>query len=473
MKNAPSIHFIGLCGAGMSACARLYQQAGWQVTGSDQGMYDPIKDYLERLGLTCHTPHDPAHLPKDPQVIVIGRHAKLTKETCPEVAVAFEKFPERITSLPEALQNIAGQAKQLLVCGSYGKSTTATLVTAILQAANLHPGYFIGALPIDFDYTSDLGTGQVMVIEGDEYPSSNTDDRSKFLHLNPEAVLITALEHDHINVFPTQQSYLDPYRRLLQNLPKGATVIGCIDNPFVKEVLDSQTQLQPIYYSLVDQTAWHPRAIVRGEETSFDLYHGSEKICTLKTEMIGDHNIQNIVGAAAYVHTLGLADTAAIAAGVAACKGVTRRLDKKTKNSKLPVYEGFGSSYTKAKTAIDGLLQYFPDKNLTVVFEPHTFSWRNRASLQWYETVFEGVGQVLLYKPPTHGKAQHDQLSHDEIIAQAGRFHNQIHKVHSILEINQRLGKLDPEKDLVLLLSSGSFDGGLTAMVNFVEEKFS
>ncbi len=132
---------------------------------------------------------------------------------------------------------------------------------------------------------------------------------------------------------------------------------------------------------------------------------------------LGTHNIQNIVGVAALLVSQGIASPAEVAAAVPGFRGVTRRLDRKSERTSIPIFEGFGSSLEKAKSAIAAMKLHFPERRLIVVFEPHTFSWRNRGAISWYDDAFEGAGKVLIFPPAEQGSASHAQLSHDEIVA--------------------------------------------------------
>ncbi|MFT5280802.1 MAG: UDP-N-acetylmuramate: L-alanyl-gamma-D-glutamyl-meso-diaminopimelate ligase, partial [Flavobacteriaceae bacterium] len=140
-------HFIGLCGKGMSGVARLLQESGWEVTGSDAGFYDPIKSYIEHCGLDCMTPHAKQNIPEDVDAIIIGRHAKLIPEHNEEVKHAFEHFADKIRSYPEILEDMTENTTNFVVTGSYGKSTITALLTWILISNKIDTSYMIGALP--------------------------------------------------------------------------------------------------------------------------------------------------------------------------------------------------------------------------------------------------------------------------------------------------------------------------------------
>ena len=466
-------HFIGICGAGMSAVAHLMQESGYDVSGSDQGAYDPIKSYLDRCGLSCTTPHDPGLIPDNPDTIVIGRHAKLVPESNAEVARAFEEFPTNIKSFPEVLGEMTQSTKNFVIAGSYGKSTTTALLTWVMQQLDLDPGYFIGALPLGFEYTSGVGDGKYFVLEGDEYPSSNWDESSKFLHYNASSVLLISGEHDHVNVFPTIKEYLAPYEQLMRSLSPDGFVVGCIDNPHVKELM-SGSQAKLVSYGF-DPGADFLITNLRytDEKTLFDIIYQGETLGTFETQLLGRHNVQNICGVVAFMLTHGLAIAQELVAPLASFRGIERRLDRKSDTAAIHIYEGFGSSYTKARTAITALQEHFSGKKLFVLFEPHTFSWRNRQSLDWYHTVFEGVDTVGIYPPPGHGSASHDQLSYQEILDEVrGHFDGDVSEVSDFDSIKTTLKEKVNSGDVLLILTSGSFDGNIKNIVDWCEKEY-
>ncbi|MES2203259.1 MAG: Mur ligase domain-containing protein [Patescibacteria group bacterium] len=445
-------HFIGIGGVGMSAVAKLLKDSGAVVTGSDSHVYPPISNMLEENGLIYHSTYSAQNIPADADVIVIGKSATLRPETNTEVAGAIASG-KKILSFPDVLAELSANKETIVLAGSYGKSTCAALLAHCLEHAGKDPSYFIGASPITPSSSARMGKGSLFVMEGDEYPTSNTDSRAKFLLMHPQHVLVTPLAHDHLNVFATPTDYLKPFYELAK-LPQ--TMVVCSDGPLSKEFIVNIPQCTT--YSFGDA-----KNIVWGETTTFE-YNGIQ----LQTTLLGEHNIQNIIGVAALVFKLNLLMPEEFAAGVATFKGVRRRLDKKSDATSILVYEGFGSSYEKLQSAIAAMKLHFPTRPLRVIFEPHTFSWRNRESLPWYDTAFAGAEKVYVYEPPQDGKDM--QLSLEEIttrINAAGITAKGAHAAEELLE----LLKDDLQKDDCILLSSSGAMGGLVESVPALAEQ--
>lgn len=459
-------HFIGIAGKGMSGVALLLREQGWELSGSDEGFYPPVSEYLEKAGIPFNDGYKKENIPADAGLIVIGKNAKLMPETNEEVAAAFASG-KPVKSFPDILQELTAGRETIVVAGSYGKSTVTALLAHCLRHAGKDPGYFIGEIAKGFDAHARLGSG-VFVLEGDEYPSANWDATSKFLKYNARNVLLTSATHDHINVFPTHEDYLKPFRALVSSLPQdGVLVVG--PEPFAREVA-ALSPARKVYYSPEGAQEWHAANIRYGASTRFDLRHGGEKVTELTTSQLGAHNIENIVGISAMLIEKGLLTAAELQTGVASFEGVKRRMESLAPHSRVPVYEGFGSSYEKSRSAIAAMRLHFPDRRLVVIFEPHTFTWRNRASLPQYDTAFEGASRIYLYEPATQGAQTHAQLSQDEIVERVKAAGFDAVAIHD--GAAESIAADMREGDAILLLTSGELGGLIKELPPLLEARF-
>jgi len=291
--NFSKAHFIGIAGKGMSATALLLRQMGVRITGSDEGFYPPVSDYLKNEKIAFAEGYRKGNIPDDADVIVIGKNAKLTPESNEEVRAAMESG-KPVRSFADLLQDMTAKADTIVAAGSYGKSTCTALLAWCLRSAGKDPSYFIGEITNGFETHAHQGKGPTFVLEGDEYPASNWDDRSKFLLYNARNVLLTSATHDHINVFPTHADYLAPFHALLASLPADGLLV--VSHETHARALAANPACAVAFYGLHDKAHWHAANIERGAETSFDLMRGEEKVVRLSTKMLGDHNIENIVG---------------------------------------------------------------------------------------------------------------------------------------------------------------------------------
>lgn len=467
MKKA---HFIGICGVGMSGTAKLLKDLGWKISGSDDGFYPPASDYLKAQNIPCVEGYKKENIPDDVDLIVIGKNAKLIPENNEEVQAALESGSS-VRSFPEVLAGLAEKTENVVVAGSWGKSTCAALLSWCLLQADKDPSYFIGAIPNDMENSAHLGKGHTFVFEGDEYPSSNLDDTSKFLYYNPNDVLLTSAAHDHVNVFPTHEKYLLPFQTLLSLIPKDGLLIVCADEPHALK-LSKKHGGTVITYGLDKEAVWGAKNISFGIETTFDLTKNGEKVVTLKTMLLGKHNIQNIVGISAVLLEKKLLTPTELASGVSSFLGIKRRLDLKTDTSSVLVYEGFGSSYEKARAAFDAMKLHFPERRLVTLFEPHTFSWRNKDTIDWYDDVFKGNEKVYIYEPASQGAGSHLQLTQKEIVDRVKKTGIDVTAITEKKETLKLLEKELQSDDVILLMTSGDLGGLIKDVPKLVEKKF-
>jgi UDP-N-acetylmuramate: L-alanyl-gamma-D-glutamyl-meso-diaminopimelate ligase len=463
-------HFIGIAGMGMSAVAILLKEQGWKVTGSDTEAYPPATTQLAEHEIPFNTVYKATNIPKDADVIIIGKNAKVTRVN-PEVATAHESGI-RIASFPEILGELVKERSPIVVAGSYGKSTTTSLMAWLLSQSGVDAGWFIGAAPHAME-PGHLGTHKAFILEGDEYPTSHEDSRAKFAHYRAHDALITAASHDHVNIYKTQEDFVKPFETLVSELPEDGILMLCTDEPHAA-TLAKHTKARVVTYGIADPlTDWHATNIAVGETTTFDLVHKQKKVATLETNLIGEHNVQNIVGAAGLLIEKKWLTAEQIAKALKEFKGLARRLDKKTFLSRVPAYEGFGSSREKLQAAIQAMKQMYPDERLIVVFEPHTFSWRNKNMLHWFDTAFMGANIVLLYKPAEQGSDTHEQSSHEEMAKRLTVAHIAVETASTPKDALDMLGLEIAEGDVILLSSSGPMDGLIESIPKWLDNTFS
>jgi UDP-N-acetylmuramate: L-alanyl-gamma-D-glutamyl-meso-diaminopimelate ligase len=464
------VHLIGICGKGMSALALLLKQKGFEVTGSDERFYDPVASLLVKHKIKILTPHKAKNIPPDADLIVIGRHAKLAQEINEEAKHAFQSGI-KIQSMPEALGDLVRNTENTIVAGSFGKSTMTSILAWTLMSAGKDPSYSIGAVPLDFEKNSHLGKGKNFIFEGDEYPSANWDNTSKFLYFRAKDLILISGEHDHLNVFKTEKDYLKPYKELVSTLTEDGLLVASADGKNVKKIA-GKTKAKIVYYSFNKKNTWYAKNIEYGGRTSFELWNKNKKITNLETNMLGQHNIENIVGVSAYVLQKNLVTIPQLQKAISTFKGISGRLDLKTEESVVPVYESFGSSYMKAKADFKAIKTHFPNKRLITIFEPHTFSWRNKEAKKWYKDIFNTSSKVILLPPPEHGATTHAQMTFSEIIKEVKKNNKNVYSTLNEKEALKLIEKITKKDNLIVLVSSGSLFGLTKSVPKLMEKMF-
>lgn len=449
-----NVHVLGIAGAGVSALASILVSQGARVTGSDEGVFPPVSTYLERLGVPFHTGFSAENVPDDLDLAIVGTTAKLGIENAELAELSRRGVPMR--TFAAQLGEMTAGRENLVVAGSFGKSSLTALLAFVCRNAGLDPGHFIGAVPLDLPMTGHWGGHPLFLMEGDEYVVSLSDRRSKFELYRPAHALISSLVHDHVNMFPTFEAYAAPFAKLVAAVPEDGLLVCARGHERLAQIVAGR---RVIWYGADDGgDGYRAENVVLGEITRFDLVTPAGGRAAIETQLLGRHNIENIVGAAAFVLERGLMSPGLFADGVAKFRGVARRLDKKTTVSRVPAYEGFGSSFEKARSAIEAISAHFPRRRQVVVFEPHTFSWRNRDALAWYDTVFRGVDCVFMLPPPTHG-ADDRQIDQAAILQRVAMSGTAVIGARDAADVLHGLSARLTGDEVVLLLSSGPLEG--------------
>jgi UDP-N-acetylmuramate: L-alanyl-gamma-D-glutamyl-meso-diaminopimelate ligase len=249
-----------------------------------------------------------------------------------------------------------------------------------------------------------------------------------------------------------------------------ATVVACLEGdlsrPFVAQIG------RPVVTYGVRDGDFTATDVKWGEKTRFSLVGHGSRLVEVETTQLGEHNVQNIVGVGAFLLTRSLVTPEQLADAIVRFRGIRRRLDRKSEKTSIPIFEGFGSSYEKARSAIAAIKRHFPANRLIVVFEPHTFSWRNRNALAWYDDVFAGAARVFIYEPAAQGAATHAQLTQGEIVQRVARAGFDVEAICDPDEATINFANLLRSDDVVLLLTSGGLGGLIEQLPRIAEEKF-
>ncbi|MBI2627246.1 MAG: hypothetical protein HYW77_03330 [Parcubacteria group bacterium] len=457
----------------MSATAKLLRDLGWSISGSDESYYPPVSTYLENHKIHFYKGYKKSNIPTNLDLIVIGKHARLIPKENEEVKAALN-MNVPIKSFAQILGELSQNKNTIVVAGSYGKSTCAALLAWCLEKSGKKPSYFIGAVTKTPQENSKIGRGKIFILEGDEYPSSNWDNQSKFLHYHPKHLLLTSLAHDHINVFKTAKDYQKPFKKLIHLVPKRGTIVASSDGEGIKRAF-KELNKKPIFYTATPQKKdkqWKAKNIVFGPTSSFDLFANNKKIVSLQTTLLGQHNLENIVGASALLLSARLISPKQLRSSILSFEAPYRRLDRKSVKTNIPIYEGFGSSYQKAKSAIGAMKLHFPLKKLIVFFEPYTFSWRSKKTINWYNDIFKRVDQIFVYKPPEFGSKTKNHLTLDEITKRIAKTNPGVIKEKKPKDALRFTKQNVDGNSAILFLSSGDFGDTMPEVIEWIEKKF-
>ena len=444
-------HFIAIGGAAMHNLALALHNKGYQVTGSDDAIFEPSKSRLEKKGLL---PIEMGWFPKkitiDIEAIILGMHAK---DDNPELLKA-KGLGLKIYSYPEFLYEQSKNKTRVVIGGSHGKTTITSMILHVMHYHNIEVDYMVGAQLEGFDTMVHLTEeNDFIVLEGDEYLSSPIDRRPKFHLYQPNIALLSGIAWDHINVFPTFENYLEQFEIFINQITKGGILVYNEEDETVKKVAEETTNtIRRIPY----QT---PTYSVEDGITLLDTPEGAMPI-----EVFGAHNLNNLAGAKWICQNMGV-DEADFYEAIASFKGASKRLEKIAEGKGKVAYKDFAHSPSKVSATTKAVKTQYPNRKLVACLELHTYSSLNAEFLKEYEGALDAADiAVVFYSPDAVKIKQLEEVTYDQI-AQSFKRDDLIIYTNS-QEFKDFLFSYDLNNSALLLMSSGNYGG-----LNFDEVK--
>ncbi len=467
-----TIYFIGIAGTGMASVAGLLQEAGWKITGSDQGIYPPMSTQLQELGIEVKTPWSAANIDAaNPALVVVANalsrgHVEI--EHALQKRVPYTSFPS-ICGTAFIKNNIG-----IVVTGTHGKTTTTSLVCHVLNELGEDPGFIVGGIPRNFPRSFRLGKGKTFVIEGDEYDTAFFDKGPKFLHYHPHHLIVNNIEFDHADIYKNVEAIEEQFWRVSQMVPSHGAIIANCDDPGVQRLLKrlgKQPNIIPVATLGEDRSA--PVGV---ESLSVQARGPADQVwtaqirtrrwgrITIETRLGGKHNIANISQVLACLESLqekGLISSNVSPEGIqralSSFKSVARRLDHLGSGGGIEVYEDFAHHPTAVGLVIEGFRKAYPERRLVVAFEPKNATSRRNVFQADYVTKLGLADRVFIGPCPVDQRIPETERMNTQDIARGiGRkasAHGSNEELLAQMETELRAG------DAVIFMSSSSFSG--------------
>lgn len=437
------IHFIAIGGSAMHNLAIALKRKGFEISGSDDEIFEPSKSRLAKEGILPEIiGWQPEKIRKDLDAVVLGMHARVDN---PELAKANE-LGLRIYSYPEYIYEQTKGKTRVVIGGSHGKTTITGILLHALEQLKRKVDFMVGAQLDGMDCMVKLSQdADVVILEGDEYLSSPIDRRPKFHLYKPHIALLTGVAWDHINVFPTFENYVEQFSKFIELIEPNGTLIYFENDEELHKMAGRRADLKVIPYGKLESEIRDGQTIIR---------YGREEF---RTKLFGHHNMANLQGALEICRALGIEATDFLRA-VSGFTGASKRLEKVAEADSSVFYKDFAHAPSKLRATTTALKEQFPDRELIACMELHTFSSLNKDFLPQYQDTMENADRALIYF--SHEVVDHkrlEALSEDEVATAFGGSNVEIFTDSKAL-LAALAAVHWPGKNL-LMMSSGNFDG--------------
>jgi len=439
-----NVHLIAIGGSAMHNMAIAMHKKGYNVTGSDDEIFEPSKTRLKNLGLLpAKEGWDANNIHAGLDAIILGMHARADN---PELLKA-QELGLKIYSYPEYIYEQTKDKVRVVVGGSHGKTTITAMILHVLHYSRIDCDYMVGAQLAGFDTMVKLSKeAKIAIIEGDEYLSSPIDRRPKFHLYKPNVAILSGIAWDHINVFPTFENYVEQFKIFADLIEPDGSLVYCELDPEVKKVCEgARADIKKYPYAV-------PANRIESGTTYIQLPSGDVPLL-----VFGDHNLMNINGARLVCNRIGIGDEQFYEA-IQSFKGAAKRLELVAKNNVTAVYKDFAHSPSKLKATTQAVKKQFPGRKLIACMELHTFSSLNEDFLNQYEGSMALADEAIVYfNPHTIAHKKLKPITEEQVKKAFGG--NNIRVCTDSQQLLNDLLNINFENKNLLMMSSGNFDG--------------
>lgn len=436
------IHLIAVGGAAMHNLAIALHQKGFNVTGSDDVIYEPSKSRLAKHGLLpSEMGWDDRRITPAIDVIILGMHARVDN---PELLKA-QELGLKIYSYPAYIYEQSKDKIRVVIGGSHGKTTITSMILHVLNYHHKDFDYLVGAQLAGFETMVKItDSAPIMIIEGDEYLASPIDRRPKFHLYHANIAVISGIAWDHINVFPTFENYVAQFSKFIDTItPKGKLIYCELDEELKQTVEQSTADVVKIPYAIPANEVVDGVTYLQPQHVALNVF--------------GDHNLMNLNAAKMVCAQLGI-DEDGFNAAISSFAGAAKRLELICAKDQTNVYKDFAHSPSKLKATIKAVKAQFKDRRLVAFMELHTFSSLNKDFLKEYKGSMIDADIAIVYiDANTFDQKKMQPLSEQDI-------KNAFEDDHLLYFDNQQellayLTNLNYQRTNLLMMSSGTYAG--------------
>lgn len=461
------IHFIGIGGSGLSAIARLLLESGYTVSGSDRAL-TPFAEEVRKAGATVYVGHHPRNITGADSVVM----SSAVDADNPEV-VAAKRAKVPVYKRADFLGQLMADKQGIAIAGTHGKTTTTAMTAWVLHELGRDPSFIIGGVMNNLGVNAHAGKGNTFVIEADEYDNM-------FLGLKPLIAVVTSLEHDHPDMFPTLEAMYASFQKFVDLLPEDGTLIVCAEDAGAAALIPHVRQKginHIAYYIQNEMTISSPywvmaRAVKANKRGGFDFVVSSNlsgvglDSVEVSLQVPGRHNVRNALAVFAIADFLGM-PREGTAKALGKFTGTGRRFQLRGEANGISVYDDYAHHPTEIKATLEGARARFPDRKVWAVWQPHTYS-RTQTLFLDFTRAFKDADEVIVTEVYAAREPKQEFTSAEVVSAmphRAARFIATLPEVTSHLLRNLKPG------DVVIVMSAGDADQISSDLVKAFQER--
>jgi UDP-N-acetylmuramate: L-alanyl-gamma-D-glutamyl-meso-diaminopimelate ligase len=443
------IHILGICGTFMGGLAVIARQLGYQVSGSDQNVYPPMSTQLEQQGIQLMDGYCAENLDGNPDLVIIGN--ALSRGN-PEVEEVLNRGLNYVSGPQWLAEHVMHDKWVLGVAGTHGKTTTASMLSWILEHQGFNPGFLIGGIPLNFGISARLGGGLenksgFFVIEADEYDSAFFDKRSKFVHYRPRTAILNNLEFDHADIFPDLDAIKRQFHHLVRTIPGEGLVISPKSDANIIDVL-AMGCWTPVENTSINAHAQWNAELLKADGGQFSVLFENNQQGIVDWSLTGEHNVYNALSAIAAANHIGILPKDAIAA-LSQFENVKRRMEVIAKINGVTLYDDFAHHPTAIASTLDGLRKQVGEERIIAIVEPRSNTMRLGIHTETLAKSLANADLAIMYQP----------LNLDWDLSKLNNYVDNIEIYQSVDAIIAKLKVEACAGGHFVLMSNGSFGG--------------
>ncbi|MEX1052173.1 MAG: UDP-N-acetylmuramate--L-alanine ligase [Patescibacteria group bacterium] len=451
-KNNPKkVYFIGIKGVAMAGLAVMAKELGYAVAGSDVKETFITDELLKKHQIHFYEGFDADNLKTEqPDIVVVGAAYGANN---PEVK-ALKARRLKVVTQSEMLGEIMTAYETVGVAGVHGKTTTSSMLALILEQAGFSPSYMIGTSSIPgLPDSAHIGSGQYFVVEADEYKKSEADIAPKFLDYPIRHLIVTSIELDHPDIYPSAEHVYQVFYQLCLKIPRGGTVVANTDWPLVRRLVSRLADRHCLSYGFEPSAKFQIVDVSDGEKTIFSIKWPKLIIGPIELAMPGRHNILNATAAVLMARELGV-NQVSIEKTLRSFVGPKRRFEYLGTINGALYYDDYAHHPTALEFLIEAAKKRFPTKKIIVVFQPHTYSRTGRL-LEEFGRSLKDADRVVILNIWASAREKSGYVTVGDLLTEIRKHRRDVEYRASLEEVTTYLAGSVGKGDVVLLVGAG------------------